>query len=458
VPFELTEIFIEISIRNIIDCNGSSQLEGCWAGNFPFSSTHVRRAESLSDTLYGMVSLNIDPSNSPEQWVREHLEDLCSQFEDWMPSSRFRGGQTAANEALLAFSSAQYAARRNNVLPDHRRGASALSPYIRHGLIQLPAIWDHVADDPETDRNKFRDELLWQEYSRHLYARIGTSLAEPLRMKPPVQDVPGGWLDRGDMSCIDFALTELETDGWLPNQVRMWLASHWTIRNGADWRIGERQMFRDLLDGSYANRAGWQWTIGSATGRPYGFSRWQVNKRASELCSQCPSQQNCPIEQWPDDPVLEPAVPQLSLRKGDHPPSEPLTPVIDPHRTPEAVWLTAESLGDDDPALRSHPNLPAWFVFDLPLLTKLQLHPRRLVFIAECLHDLARRREVRISIGDPSEVLQSETVAVTAAPVPGFPDRATRVKPAAIYPWPWLVPISDAPLSSFSAWRKRSKR
>jgi len=96
-------------------------------------------------------------------------------------------------------------------------------------------------------------------------------------------------------------------------------------------------------------------------------------------------------------------------------------------------------------------------VFDLPLLTKLQLHPRRLVFIAECLHDLARRREVRISIGDPSEILQSETVAVTAAPVPGFPDRATRVKPAAIYPWPWLVPISDAPLSSFSAWRKRSR-
>lgn len=400
---------------------------------------------------------SIDPEASPEQWVREHLEELCAQFGNWRPSSRFRGGQTAANEALRSFSAARYAARRNNVLPVHQRGASALSPYVRHGLLQLPAIWDHVADDLEYDRNKFRNELLWQEYSRHLYARIGTSLTHPLRMNPPFQGVPDGWHERDDMSCINFALTELETDGWLPNQVRMWLASHWTIRNEADWRIGERRMFRELLDGSYANRAGWQWTIGSATGRPYGFSRWQVNKRAPELCRQCPSQQNCPIEQWPEDPVLEPASPQLSLRKGDHPHSEPLAPVVDTHQAPEAVWLTAESLGDDDPALRRHPNLPAWFVFDLPLLRKLQLHPRRLVFLAECLHDLARRREVNVSIGDPTEVLHGVAVAVTAAPVPGFRDRVTQVNPVATYPWPWLVPISDAPLSSFSAWRKRSR-
>ncbi|MGA1436201.1 MAG: hypothetical protein ACO35F_01855, partial [Ilumatobacteraceae bacterium] len=59
----------------------------------------------------------IDPEVSPEQWVREHLEGLCSQFGDWKPSSRFPGGQTAANEALVSFSAAQYASRRNNLLP-----------------------------------------------------------------------------------------------------------------------------------------------------------------------------------------------------------------------------------------------------------------------------------------------------------------------------------------------------
>jgi deoxyribodipyrimidine photo-lyase len=74
---------------------------------------------------------------------------------------------------------------------------------------------------------------------------------------------------------------ELETDGYLVNQTRMWLASHWAVREGVDWRAGEDRFFRHLLDGSRAaNRAGWQWTVGTATGKPYGFSRWQVEKRA----------------------------------------------------------------------------------------------------------------------------------------------------------------------------------
>ena len=31
----------------------------------------------------------------------------------------------------------------------------------------------HVADAPANDRRKYRDELTWQEYTRHLYARFG---------------------------------------------------------------------------------------------------------------------------------------------------------------------------------------------------------------------------------------------------------------------------------------------
>ena len=123
----------------------------------------------------------------------------------------------------------------------------------------------------------------------------------------------------------------------------------------------------------------------------------------------------CPIEQWPDEPQLDEGTHRVELRKGQNPPHEPLLPIIDALRSPEAVWITAESLGDSDPALTAHPDLPALFIFDTPLLRKLSLHPRRLTFLSECLADLALRREVHVGIGDPVELLRSINVAVTAA-------------------------------------------
>ena len=58
------------------------------------------------------------------------------------------------------------------------------------------------------------------------------------------------------------------------------------------------------------------------------------------------------------------------------------------HRgAPDAVWLTAESLGDDDPALAAHPDLPVVFVLDRPLLTRLRLSAKRLVFLVDRLAD-----------------------------------------------------------------------
>ena len=85
------------------------------------------------------------------------------------------------------------------------------------------------------------------------------------------------------------------------NQTRMWLASQWAVRAGADWREGEQEMFAHLLDGSRAaNGLGWQWTIGTGSGKAYGFSRWQVQKRAPQLCRRCPLRDACPIEDWPE--------------------------------------------------------------------------------------------------------------------------------------------------------------
>jgi deoxyribodipyrimidine photo-lyase len=391
-------------------------------------------------------------------WVRTHLGDVVLERDlaQVQPSPRFRGGRGGADAALATLDVTGYAARRNEVWPAARRGASAVSPYVRHGLLSLRLLWDAVADAPSRDRRKYRDELLWQEFSRHLYARLGAATADGLRRELTGTERPGGadvW-DR-DLACLDLTVGELERDGWLVNQTRMWLASHWAVREGVDWRAGEDRFFRHLLDGSRAaNRAGWQWTVGTATGRPYGFSRWQVEKRAPGLCDTCPLRDRCPIDGWPEDPALGRSVEHPLLRHDPDPATTagPDRPEVDGDA--DVVWLTAESLGDDDPALAAHPDLPAVFVFDRPLLARLRLSGKRLAFLAETLADLAGRRELEVHVGDPVEVLAGRPLAATVAPVPGWRRRASRLDVVARHPWPWLVQPHAGPVTSFSAWRR----
>ena len=406
-------------------------------------------------------SLPSPPAADPEAaraWVQTHLGDLAAEGPgSVIASPRFRGGQREADRILAELDVRGYAATRNQVMPASARGATAVSPYVRHGLIGLGELWDRVADAPARDRTKYRDELLWQEYARHLYARLGRGLAEPLRRLPPQppERWKAPWPD--EMACLQSPVEELERDGWLVNQTRMWLSSQWTVRAGWDWREGEDRFFTHLLDGSRAaNRLGWQWTVGAGTGRPYGFSRWQVRKRAPGLCEGCALRARCPIEGWPEvpdgarpeyvDPRLR-ADPDLERTAG---PSR-----VTGSADPDHVWLTAESLGDGDPALAANPGRPAVFVFDEPLLKGLRLSGKRLVFLAETLGDLAARRELRVLRGRPTELLSGVDLAATFAPVPGFRRRSERLTISELHPWPWLRRPHDGSVASFSAWRKR---
>lgn len=385
------------------------------------------------------------------RWVAEHLGDLTLEGPDGVRAGGHRGGQTAADTALATLDVTGYARTRSVVLPESRRGASRLSPYVRHGLLSLPEVWDAVAGAPAGDRRRFRDELLWQEYARHVYARLGAGTRRPVRYEPPHPAAPATWDD--EMACTSWLRDSLETDGWLVNQTRMWWASHWTVRHGRDWRDGEDDFFRHLLDGSRAaNRLGWQWTVGAGTGKPYGFSRWQVEKRAPQLCRSCPLRQACPIQGWPDGargPRVEDGPLTEDVGAAAAGPVE-----VERDGEPDVVWLTAESLGDGDPALAAHPDLPVVFVYDEPLLRGLRLSGKRLVFLAETLADLAGRAELEVRRGQVGEELAGQRVAVTAAPVPGFARRAAHVDVAALHPWPWLARPGGQRLTSYSAWRK----
>ena len=390
----------------------------------------------------------LDISADDEKLLNDHFEGLHSGG----GRSSIEGGQTAADHALAELDISGYAKNRSEVLPVTARGATVLSPYIRHNLVTLEKVWNRVAKAPFADREKYRDELLWQEYSRHLYARVGVRLFHNLRFEQ-TRDAPGdGWNEgSANMACIDFAVDELSRDGWLVNQTRMWLASQWTVRNNAGWLHGQERMFRELIDGSRAaNLTGWQWVVGSGNGKPYGLSRWQVHKRAPELCGGCSLKNNCPIENFPDEHPLD-AAPVDSLLALDQDPmgtAGPSVPVV--NSVPESVLLTIESMGDRDPALTAHPTLPVVFVFNKLALSKLQLSSKRIFFYLETLQDLAQRRDVHVYLGDPYEFARQHRVAMTHAPVPSF-QKFTDL--AEIHPYPWLKRPHGQSVKSFSAWR-----
>lgn len=387
-------------------------------------------------------------------WVAQHLGHLvCDPGAESRPVRR--GGQRAADAALASLDITGYAKRRSQVHPQRARGASVLSPYIRHGLVTLAEAIAAVADAPGADRQKFVDELWWQEYARHLYARVGDRNAAPLRRQPAVAADAWATPLRDDMVCVQRVRDELEQTGWLVNQTRMWMAAHWSVRAGHAWTEGEEWMFRHLLDGSRAaNRYGWQWSVGAMTSEAYGFSRWQVQKRASAWCAECPLAGECPIEEWPSATPGE-AIDDSLLRAGPDL-AGPRQPEVT--GSPDEVWLTAESLGARDPALVAWPEAPAVFVFDEPLLRGLQLSGKRLVFIAETLAELAEDRPVRVLLGDPVRELAGVRLASTFAPVPGFQRRATQLDLVAVHPYPWLRRPAGGDVRSHSAWIRAGRQ
>ena len=394
-----------------------------------------------------MLSISIQKMEDVLAIIERDFQGLYSGA---LGVSSITGGQTAANEALANLDITGYVNLRSQVFPKSSRGASMLSPYIRHNILTLSDVFQAVRKSPYKDREKFQDELFWQEYARHLYARMGVQLFENLRFEANKDEVGDGW--NREMLCINEVVSELETDGWLVNQTRMWLASQWTVRDEKGWIFGQERMYQQLLDGSRAaNLLGWQWTVGAGTGKPYGFSQWQVNKRAPGLCAQCSLVRNCPVAEFPEETTLPHTSRNerlevdldLAATRG------PIEPEF--NRAPDYVLLTIDSLGDADQAMIAHPELPVVFVFNEPALRKLQLSSQRIAFYLQTLQDLSTRRDLQVYLGDPYQFAMDHSVATTFAPVPSFKKFKNL---AAVYPYPWLRMPHGGSLKSFSSWRK----
>jgi deoxyribodipyrimidine photo-lyase len=184
------------------------------------------------------------------------------------------------------------------------------------------------------------------------------------------------------------------------------------------------------------------------------FFKIQVKKRASKLCNECELINNCPIENWPEVSSItnKDINIDLNIEKNFGPQS-----IQTSKDQPDYVWINGESLGDDDPALAKLPELPVIFIFDATLLKSLNLSTKRIIFLLEILKEISHKREIKVYLDNPVDILSNKKFASTFAPVPKYKKITNKVKPTIEFPAKRLAePINFYP-RSFSSWRKKTK-
>lgn len=188
-----------------------------------------------------------------------------------------------ASEAEALTRLEEFAYRRIHAYADERNrmdleGTSALSPYLRFGMIGLRQAVQTALDAQKTNRGSkgaetWLNELIWREfYIQILYhfPQVAQTAFNPALANIPWRNQPSefeAW-KRGEtgVPVVDAAMRQLKETGWMHNRARMIVASFLVKDLLIDWRWGEAWFMENLLDGDIApNNGGWQWTAGTGT-------------------------------------------------------------------------------------------------------------------------------------------------------------------------------------------------
>jgi len=194
-------------------------------------------------------------------------------------SAPFPPGEAEAERRLHAFSAgpqapiARYDDDRNRL---DLAGTSALSPYLRFGMISARRAAVAALDATAATRKgaeTWLNELIWREFYMAILFHYPAVLEEAFR--PELRRIP--WVDDdSDFAAwcagetgypvVDAAMRQLVQTGWMHNRGRMIAASFLVKDLLIDWRRGERFFMQHLVDGDpAANNGGWQWTAGVGT-------------------------------------------------------------------------------------------------------------------------------------------------------------------------------------------------
>lgn len=128
------------------------------------------------------------------------------------------------------------------------------------------------------------------------------------------------------------------------------------------------------------------------------------------------------------------------------------------------VWVHGDDLSPTNAALLKHPEAPALFVFDQPLLDHYQISLKRLVFLYECLLELPvtiRRGRISEEILEFARENRADSVVTTRSVSPRFfkivGKLEAEIGPVTILEPPRFAADLDYDLKRFSRYWKKAE-
>jgi deoxyribodipyrimidine photo-lyase len=242
----------------------------------------------FSKTWKALLPASLAPLPAPEQFPPISLPASARLPDDALQhpeSALFPPGEKEAQRRLYQFTQSgnqkitQYHETRNRLDLD---GTSALSPYIRFGMISMRQAAAQALTAEQENRKtgqpgdgaaSWLNELIWREfYIAILYhfPHVSRTAFNPALANIPWRNDESefqAWKEgRTGVPVVDAAMRQLRATGWMHNRARMIVASFLVKDLLINWQWGERWFMENLLDGDpAANNGGWQWTAGTGT-------------------------------------------------------------------------------------------------------------------------------------------------------------------------------------------------
>ncbi|MFG5409813.1 FAD-binding domain-containing protein [Piscinibacter sakaiensis] len=305
-------------------------------------------------------------------------------------------------------------ARTRNALDG---AVTRLSPYLTHGLLELPEVLAAVAArHPLGVQHKFVYELGWREYFHHVWAHRGDGILQSLHAGPLpdaayAAEVPTDVREaRSGVPVIDQAVRGLYAEGWLHNHARMWLASYLVHLRKVHWRAGADWLWGHLLDGDLAsNHLSWQWVAGTGSHQPYLFNAGNVARHAPPHWHSPGSVLDTSYEALDAlarDPLAVPATP--AGEGVDEPGRDAAAAMTPSGAPPQLVWFKRDLRVHDHAPLAQaagHGPVLALYVYEPSVLRAPQSDACHLGYVNDCL---AALRAALARRGCPLLVLEGE--------------------------------------------------
>ena len=391
--------------------------------------------------------MNYDQSNQRDTL----FERLSGCFLGGPKPATLPGGRTEALRKLHAYDSASYGRTRNHV----DGTVSQLSPYLRHGMLSLIEVRDHLRskfpNDPARLEEFFR-QLAWRDFFEKVLGWYGHGLDEDLeepkhgvsRSSRIPLDVLSG--DTG-LPCIDGMLSDLFDQGYLHNHARLWFAAYLCHFRGVRWQEGAGLFRQHLYDGDIAsNSASWQWVEGTFASKPYFMNKDNIaNFSGGKWCNSC--KVKCPFDaDYPtlqhrlfagsSAPFVSKVADKAAVTNNTQPKSHDIPEDIAtlPPAT-DLVWVHDAAMSCTDTAVLTNPNAAVAFVFNKPALQAEPWAYHRLAFVADGIDDMFANLSNPIKVTLVGDLLERLTALANKL-------GATTIH-ISEHPNPWVIETAD---------------